>query len=254
MNSLDTKLAILLQNRLWEHLDSFSAEALAAGPHSSIALAAKGLSLLKNDDTVGARSLFLDALRAEPTDPLPRCGLYLCDYRNGDFAQASQRLLDLLKDFPENESLHVTRCLLYTKFRKRQLAEEAFSSALQRFPENEELLSAQLYHARRYPAYRDVQALGTSLLRLYPNNLVAHLTLGEQCLMQGKLDQAEEHFRTCVTIAPSESTVRMMKIVEARRTGKGLLALLLWTIKRKLLKLFVPGYAKRERLNLKWSR
>jgi hypothetical protein len=46
----------------------------------------------------------------------------------------------------------------------------------------------------------------------------------------------------------------MLKLVEVRETGRGGFPLVLWTIKRKLLKLLVPGYSQRERTKINWNR
>lgn len=254
MNSDEEKLAILLGNGLWEHLESFSAQALATEPTSSLALAGHGFAVLRRDEVVAAKQLFLDALQADPSDPLPKCGLHLCYIRTGDIAQAEACLLELLEEYPESESLHVSRCWLDAKFGKRKTAEESIAAALQRFPENERLLSAQLYHARRHSSDSDIRSLSMALLQFYPENVLAHLCLGELCLSQHDLDGAEGHFRTCATLDPSESTARMLRWVEAKKTGRGALPILFWTVKRKLLKLLVPGYSRRERLNIKWNR
>ena len=106
MNSPDEKLAVLMENGLWEHLEAFSAQALTANPNSSIALAAKGFALLRRDNSDAARQLFLDALRTDPSDRLPKYGLHFCYYRTGNFAQAERCLVDLLKEDPESETAH----------------------------------------------------------------------------------------------------------------------------------------------------
>jgi len=193
-------------------------------------------------------------LRADPSDPLPKCGLYVCCCRNGDIAQAERCLVDLLEAHPQSENVHVSRCWFYVKLRRRKMAEGAIEAALKLYPQNEELLSAQLYFARCYLSEGDVRGLGMSLLRLYPDNFCAHSSLGEHCLKRNDLAGAEEHFRTCMSVSPSESIARMLRLIEARRTGRGMFSLFLWAIKRKLLKLFVPGYARRERMRIRWSR
>jgi hypothetical protein len=70
MNSIEAKLAVLMSNRWWEHLETFCDQALAADANSSTALAAQGFVLLRKDNLAAARRAFLDALQADPSDAL----------------------------------------------------------------------------------------------------------------------------------------------------------------------------------------
>ena len=112
----------------------------------------------------------------------------------------------------------------------------------------------QLYCSRTYETDQEIKEKATALLQLYPDEVLAHVALGEINLKEGDIDSAEEHFRVCAEVMPSEAAGRMLKVIEARRTGKGAISLLCWTLKRKFMKLFFPGYVHRERTKINWDR
>lgn len=254
MEASEKRLTVLMENHMWDHLEGFTEQDLSAKPDSSIALSARGFVQLRNDDTGSAKQLFLDALQVDADDPLPKYGLHLCYYSEGDFTGAEHILLGLLKDNPDNEFLIVARCWLYAKFRRKKIAGEAIAAALQQFPKNESLLKAQLFHAKSHSKSLKIKKLSTSLLKLYPENALAHVCLGDYYLKMNDLVKAEEHIRAALSVSPNEANARMLEFVEARKSGAGSFSLFLWAIKRKLLKLFMPGFSRRERLNIDWNR
>ena len=88
MEPIEEKLALLMQNGLWDHLDSFSTQALDSDPDSCTALSVRGYLLLREDKIDEAIQQMYEALKADPANPMPRCGLHLCYFRSGDFQKA----------------------------------------------------------------------------------------------------------------------------------------------------------------------
>ncbi len=254
MDAAEQKLAILLDRSMWDHLDSFSDEALASNPDTAFAWATKGCVRLRHDQVEQARQLFLTALQVDPSEPLSRTGLAMCHYRDGDIDQAVRGFRDLLDELPNSPRLHSQLCRIYYKAEMFNEAKAATSHALSLFPVNEELLVTELLLARRDGNPDLIRRLSNSLLQHFPENQVAHLSLGTFCLDAGDFDQAEEHFQTCLRIAPSEATARLLALVEAKRTGRGSLRLSWWYLKRKLWQLLHPRQWQRERRNIKWDR
>lgn len=254
MSREEEKLGILMENRMWNYLDPVIDEALTENPTSSLALSAKGFLELKDDNLELAIGFFLESLRSDPDELLPKCGLHLCYYRGGEYKQAYECLIELLAQFPESEYVHVRNCWLHVKYRKRAKAEQAIETALQLFPENTQIMSSQVFLARECYSGDEILRLSTSLLELDPNNATAHLCAGEEYLKRNKLEEAENHFRICMELKPHEATARMLKLVEWKRTGRGLLGILGFALKERFLKIVVPGYARKKRMTITWDR
>ena len=124
---------------------------------------------------------------------------------------------------------------------------------LQLHPQDRELRTVELYHAYHGSDEQKKIALSLKLLQLDPENLIAHVILGSTCLKERDFDNAQHHLKTCMAIAPSEDTARMLEILEASRSGKGSWRLAVWAYRQKLLKRLFPKYYRRKRVKIRWD-
>ena len=147
MNLSEQQLGFILTNQWWEHLDHFTNQALTEDPGSSLAVACKGFVCLRQGDSKGAHDLFLNSLAIDPTDSVARSGLFYFHLQEGNFAQADEWVIGLLRDFPEHEGVHIARCKLYAKFHDRARATQAINEALGLYPESEPIRCLELYQA-----------------------------------------------------------------------------------------------------------
>lgn len=254
MNSSEQQLGFILTNQWWEHLDHFTDQALTEDPSSSLAVACKGFVRLRQGDSQGAQRLFLNSLAIDPTDSVGRSGLFYFHLQEGDFAEADDLIKGLLRDFPEYEGVHIARCKLYALFRDRSRATQAIGEALFLHPESEPIRSLELYHAYHGNDAAKTVELSTEILKISPENALAHLILGWDRLTAKEFDQAEYHLRTCMRINPDENTARMLQLLENTRDGKASWKLVFWAYRRRISRLLFRKRFLLERLQMKWRR
>ena len=254
MNLSEQQLSVLLTNGWWQHLDACAETALASEPDSSMALAAKGFGCLRNGRTEEARALFHDALAMDATDVVARIGLFNLYYQEANFPAAEQIITTLLHDLPGEAALHAAQCRLYTMFESREVAAKRIRQALELHPTNEQLRTIELYHAHKGTNEAHKIELSESLLKLAPENCLAHLILGHASIRKREFEVAERHLKTCMSIAPCEDTARQLQFLEAARSGKGQWRLAVWVYRRKIWKFIFPRRYRRERVKLKWDR
>jgi tetratricopeptide (TPR) repeat protein len=254
MNSSEQQLGFILTNQWWEHLDHFINQALAEDPSSSLAVACKGFVCLRQGDAQAAQALFLNSLAIDPTDSVARSGLFCFHFQEANFTEADDLLKGLLREFPEHEGVHIARCTLYAKFRDRARATQAISEALCIYPESEPIRSIELYHAYHGKDAAKTVELSTEILKISPENALAHLILGWDRLTAKEFDQAEYHLRTCMRINPDENTARMLQLLENTRDGNASWKLGFWAYRRRISRLFFRKRFLLERLQMKWRR
>ncbi|HBV63200.1 MAG TPA: hypothetical protein DEF45_09290 [Rhodopirellula sp.] len=254
MNLSEQQLGVLLTHGWWQHVDAVADTALESEPESSLAIAAKGFVCLRDGQTQEARSLFHDALAIDASDIVARIGLFNLYYQDANFPKADELIRNLLLELPNEVGLHAAQCRLSAIFESRERTSEKIRQALSLHPANEELLTIELYHAHKGNDDAHKIELSKNLLRLAPDNLLAHLILGHACIKKRDFDAAEQHLKTCVRRAPSEETARQLELLEAARSGKGTWRLAAWAYRRKMWKLLFPRRHLRERLQLRWQR
>lgn len=254
MNSSEQQLGFILTNQWWEHLDHFTNQALAEDPSSSLAVACKGFVCLRQGDAQAAQALFLNSLAIDPTDSVARSGLFCFHFQEANFTEADDLLNGLLREFPEHEGVHIARCKLYAKFRDRARATQAISEALCLYPESEPIRSIELYHAYHGKDAAKTVELSTEILKISPENALAHLILGWDRLTAKEFDQAEYHLRTCMRINPDENTARMLQLLENTRDGNASWKLGFWAYRRRISRLLFRKRFLLERLQMKWRR
>lgn len=253
MNHPEQQLRMLLTNGWWQHLDAFSDIALASAPDSSLAIASKGFASLRRGKTDEALALFHDSLAIDATDVAARTGLFNLHYQDANFPKADEIIMGLLRDLPHEPALHAARCRLYAIFDTRKRTDEALREGLQLHPQDRELRTVELYHAYHGSDEQKKIAMSVKLLQLDPENLIAHVILGSTCLKERDFDNAQHHLKTCMAIAPSEDTARMLEVLEASRSGKGSWRLAVWAYRQKLLKRLFPKYYRRKRVKIRWD-
>ncbi len=254
MNLPEQQLSVLLTNGWWQHLDAFSDTALASEPDSSLAIAAKGFVCLRDGRIEEARCLFHDSLAIDATDVVARIGLFNLHYQDANFEKANEIIVGLLHDLPDEVGLHAAQCRLYAIFQSRECTDQKIRQALALHPQNEELRTIELYHAHKGADEALKLELSENLLQLAPENFLAHLILGHARIKERDFASAEHHLKTCMTLVPSENTARMLRFLEAARSGKGSWRLAAWAYQRKILKFLFPRHYLRKRVHLKWDR
>ena len=254
MNDAEQKIALLLDSKLWSYLDNVCDEALSTDPSSSYAIYAKGLLKLKDLRLEEAKSLFLISLEKTPNSILPICGLHLYYYLNGDYQNAKRYIEEAVSKAPGSIDIQTSRAWFYLKENKIDMAEIALEEASLIDPNFEKLLNAKLYYSHESPSIKtpELKALCFEVLKQFPNNLLAHCDLGEIYFTANKLDKAEEHYKTCLKIAPSDMTERLLLAIQSKKNNSPNFSLISWVIKRKLKKLFIPGVKDREKRKINW--
>lgn len=254
MNLPEQQLRVLLANRWWQHLDATSEAAIAAEPDSSLAIAAKGFVCLRDGKLDDARALFHASLAIDATDVIARTGLFNLHYQDANFEEADEVIMGLLHDFPNEAGLHAARCRLYSIFASHERTDQMIRKSLHLNPHDEELRAIELYHAYQGEGETVQIELSLKLLQLAPQNLLAHTILGRARLKERDFQSAEHHLNTCMAIAPSEDTARMVQILEAARSGRGSWRLAAWAYRRKILKFLFPKHYLKKRVKLRWDR
>ncbi len=254
MSLPEQQLNVLLTNGWWQHLDAVSDTALASEPDSSLAIASKGFVCLRDGRIDEARDLFRDSLAIDASDVVARIGLFNLHYQDANFAEADKLIMDLLQDLPHEPGLHAAQCRLYAIFASRERTEQTIQQAVHLHPESEELRTIELYHAYKGKDQAKKTELSLDLLQLDPDNFLAHLILGQARIRERDFESAEHHLQTCMSLAPSENSARMLKYLEVARSGKGAWRLAAWAYRRKIMKFLLPRHYLRKRVKLRWDR
>ena len=254
MENAEEKVSILLQNKMWAYLEPVCNEALTTEHDSSFLFYVKGLLKLKEEKLEDAKALFLISLEKNPNAVLPLCGLHLYYYLSDDYKNAKKYIEEAISKSPENISIHTSRAWFYIKENKNDMAKIALKEATSIDPNYEELLNAKLYYTRHHNTEDESYFLCQEILKQYPENHVAHFLLSEIYLKQNKLDKAEEHCKISLRLNPTEATERFLFVIKNRKENTFNFSILFWALKRKLKKIFIPGYKNKQSKKINWDK
>ncbi|MBC7982371.1 MAG: type IV pilus biogenesis/stability protein PilW [Candidatus Obscuribacterales bacterium] len=125
-------------------------------------------------------------------------------FRQGNFAQAKEKLERSLEQDPRNAQTHMAAGLLYDRLGEQDNAESHFARAASLDPKNPELLNNYAVYLCRRGKYERGEkiALEAASDQLYKTPEAAWLNAGFCARDSGELKRAEQHFRRALAIQP----------------------------------------------------
>jgi tetratricopeptide (TPR) repeat protein len=159
-----------------------------------------GLVLAQKNDLVGAREHFQAAIKLNPKYSEPRANLGNVLAMQGDLTGAIREYREALKVSPNLDGARFQVAILLTKLNHIDEAKSEFQAYLKRQPDSVEAhyFLGTIYFARR-EFQKGTDEMGTAL-KLRPDFADAHITLARALRLQGKLDEASQHYQQALGI------------------------------------------------------
>jgi len=170
-----------------------------------------GLVLASGNELNGAREHFQEAIKLNPKYSEARANLGNVLAIQGDLTGAIREYREALKDSPNLDGARFQVAMLLAKLNQLDEAESEFQEYLKKQPNSVEAhyFLGTIYFARR-DFQKGMDEMGT-VLKLRPDFAEAHITLARALRLQGKLDEASQHYQQALGILKAQREIQNLR-------------------------------------------
>jgi tetratricopeptide (TPR) repeat protein len=200
--ALTLGLATVQRNSQYHSAESIWADVVAKRPNSLRGHANLGLALLDNRQAKESIPHFVDALRLDPDQPVPRCNLALALAMTGETNQAIAELRETLRRTPNHAPAHAGLADIFASLGDDKAALEQYGAVLAINPDEPiarfNLAQLLTHLGQRQAAMSQYE----EVLRLDPRNATAHYNLANLLSETGHETEAVSHYIAAARFDP----------------------------------------------------
>jgi protein O-mannosyl-transferase len=185
--------------------------ALSRNPAFSEAHNNLGLALAGENDIAGAREQFEEAIKLDPKNSEARANLGNVLAMQGDLTGAIRDYRDALKVSPNLHGARFQMAILLAKLNQLDEAKGEFQEYLKKQPDS---VDAHYFLGTIYFAQKDFPKGMEEMrkaLKLRPDFADAHITLARALRLQGKLDEASQHYQRALGILKAQREIQNLR-------------------------------------------